>query len=148
MVIVYWMVSLNNDFVRFVICTGIVILVAQSASSFGTFLSACVPNVDVGIALAGPVLVPQIIFSGFLLNLESVSFIFLPLRYLSWFGYANEALMVNQWKGLKIKCGDDNSTDAEAMMRPCMRTGEDVLDSLNMKEVNLHLKLNFTKKKF
>jgi hypothetical protein len=64
------MANLNNDLDRYFICAGILILVAHTAVSFGTFLSACAPNTNVAIALSGPVLVPQMIFAGFLINLE------------------------------------------------------------------------------
>ncbi len=68
--ICYWMANLNNGIDRYFICSGIIILVAQTAVSFGEFLSACAPNTNSAIALSGPVLVPQMIFAGFLLNLE------------------------------------------------------------------------------
>ncbi len=42
------------------------------------------------IALSGPILVPFLIFSGFLINFSDVPNAFLLLRYISWFGYANE----------------------------------------------------------
>jgi hypothetical protein len=70
MTICYWMADLNHDPTKFFTCVAIVVLVAQIAISFGTFLSAIAPNTDVALALSGPLLVPLMIFSGFLLNLE------------------------------------------------------------------------------
>ena len=72
MSICYWMANLNNELDRFFTCVLIVILVAQTAVSFGTFLSACAPTTNIAIAISGPVLVPLMIFSGFLLNSEYI----------------------------------------------------------------------------
>jgi hypothetical protein len=49
------------------------------------------------------------------------------MRYLSWIGYSNEALLINQWSGIEgIKC-DGNST--------CLQNGEEVLLDLDMEKV-------------
>lgn len=105
MLIVYWMANISNSIENFLICAGIIILSAQAAVSFGNFLSATAPSTNVAIALAGPILVPLMIFSGFLINFDDVPVYFLFLRYISWFGYANEALQINQWEGVKnITC--------------------------------------------
>ena len=68
--IVYWMANLNPDPGRFFICMLVIVLVVQCSSSFGTFLSVVSPSTNVALAIAGPVLVPLMIFSGFLLNYE------------------------------------------------------------------------------
>lgn len=50
---------------------------------------------------------------------------FLVLRYLSWFGYANENLLINQFKGIKsIDC--DNAEETDCFKR--FSNGDDVLD--------------------
>jgi hypothetical protein len=59
---------------------------------------------------------------------SSVPVYFVWLKYISWFYYGNEALMINQWKGVEgIECGDSPS---------CTPDGEAVLDSLNFDKVN------------
>ena len=70
MSIAYWMANLNNNFERYVIAVVIIILVVQCSLAFGTFLSAIAPSVNIALAFAGPVLVPLMVFSGFLLNFE------------------------------------------------------------------------------
>ena len=64
------MANLGDNLHSFFITLGMIILVAQTSVSFGTFLSVSAPNTNAAIALAGPVLVPLMIFSGFLLNSE------------------------------------------------------------------------------
>ena len=70
--IVYWMCGLNPDFGKFMICVAAIVLVAQCAVSFGSMLSALAPNVNAALALAAPILVPLMIFSGYFLNNELV----------------------------------------------------------------------------
>ena len=70
MSIVYWMTNLNNAADRFIICVIVIILVVQCSHAFGTFLSAVSPSVDIALAISGPILVPLMIFSGYLLNYE------------------------------------------------------------------------------
>ena len=53
---------------------------------------------------------------------------FLLLKYVSWFGYANEALEINQWNGVdNIKCDND--------MELCFMTGDDIINYFNIKKV-------------
>jgi hypothetical protein len=74
--IVYWMAGLNSDIERFLICVGTIILVANCAVSFGSFLSCACPSVSAALAISGPILVPLMIFSGFFLNNATVPGIF------------------------------------------------------------------------
>jgi hypothetical protein len=51
------------------------------------------------------------------------------MRYISWFGYANEAIVTNQWRGVdNIECDQFNPN--------CFRRGSDVIEFLKMKEVS------------
>ena len=133
MLIVYWMANIGQSIQGFLICTGIIILSAQAAVSFGNFLSATAPSTNVAIALAGPILVPLMIFSGFLINFDDVPVYFLFLRYISWFGYANEALQVNQWEGVKnITCESTGCIQA-------FSSGDLILSYLQMNPVSFNL---------
>jgi ATP-binding cassette, subfamily G (WHITE), eye pigment precursor transporter len=125
MSICYWMANLNNELDRFFTCVLIVILVAQTSVSFGTFLSACAPSTNVAIAISGPVLVPLMIFSGFLLNSEDIPKYFIFLKYLSWFSYANENLIITQFHGVG-EIGCDNPNDCPKIKT--FETGDDVLN--------------------
>ena len=51
------------------------------------------------------------------------------LRYLSWFGYANELLSVNQWKGLTgIECPSNTTF--------CFQTGDQIISYLKINPEN------------
>jgi len=129
--ILYWMVGLNPDVVRFFTATAIVLLVTQVVLSVGYFLSCLSPNVDVALAIAPVVIIPFMLFGGFFLNSDSVPVWLSWLKWISWFIYSYEALLVNQWSGVEgIAC------DSEAS-NPCYSTGEQVLQRLSFEEGNL-----------
>jgi hypothetical protein len=161
--IVYWMANLNPDFTRFLICCTVIVLVVQCSLAFGTFLSVVSPSTNVGkhnikgifavdfynarnhnhvcklaLSLAGPVLVPLMIFSGFLLNYDSIPSYFIWLRYLSWFGYANELLVVNQWSGVEnISCPSNATTIGMNGPMFCFTKGEQIINYLKVKPVRV-----------
>jgi hypothetical protein len=74
------------------------------------------------------------IFGGYFLNNETTPKYFLWIRYLSWFNYANEAMVVNQWDGVKdIGCHTDPAL--------CFMEGESIMNYLNMKVDNFSFNL-------
>ncbi len=68
--IVYWMANLNNEATRFLICCATVILVANCASSFGSFLAAATPSINVALTVSSACLTPLFLFSGTFLKKE------------------------------------------------------------------------------
>lgn len=72
----------------------------------------------------------------FLLN-SSIPVYFVWLRYLSWFNYGNEALAINQWRGVDdIKCDVSNLT--------CPRNGDVILETLNFEKVRFYTRTSRT----
>ncbi|CAG0902373.1 unnamed protein product [Darwinula stevensoni] len=126
--VAYFMIGLNESVERFLVCTLIIIIVSNVSCSFGYMISCIANSVTMALSLAPPFIVPIMMFGGFFLNNASVPVYFVWLKYISWFYYGNEALMINQWKGVEgIECGDSPS---------CTPDGEAVLDSLNFDKVN------------
>lgn len=59
---------------------------------------------------------------------SSIPVYFIWLKYLSWFLHGNEAMSINQWRGVKdIEC-NSNFT--------CVENGEQVLENLSFNEVS------------
>ncbi|KAJ7318627.1 ATPase [Desmophyllum pertusum] len=102
----YWMIGLRADFWHFVICFGIIVLVTNVAVSFGYIISTIAPTITAATSLGPPLMLPLLIFGGFFLKNTTVPVYFVWLKYISWFMYGFEALIINQWKDYgHIDCG-------------------------------------------
>ncbi|RWS22138.1 protein white-like isoform X1, partial [Leptotrombidium deliense] len=149
--IFYWMVELNPGFNVFCANVLIAILVANCACSFGYLVSCVSNNMTIALSIAPPILGPLVIFGGYFLKNTSVPVYFIWLKYLSWFHFANEAAVVNQWQNIRnISCaGSDNPTifthvnssssyEADYDDIGCIRTGNQVILSFEYQKDNYY----------
>ncbi|KAK4320583.1 hypothetical protein Pmani_008587 [Petrolisthes manimaculis] len=127
--IAYHMVGFTDDVVNFFICAGIVVLVANCAISFGYMISCLARNLSVALAIAAPFIIPLMLFGGFFLNNGSTPSWLTWLKYLSWFNYGNEALVLNQWRGVESIACNANQT--------CFPNGEAVLSFLHFDQSSI-----------
>ncbi|KAK3882731.1 hypothetical protein Pcinc_012936 [Petrolisthes cinctipes] len=127
--IAYHMVGFTDDVVNFFICAGIVVLVANCAISFGYMISCLARNLSVALAIAAPFIIPLMLFGGFFLNNGSTPSWLTWLKYLSWFNYGNEALVMNQWRGVESISCNANQT--------CFPNGEAVLSFLHFDQSSI-----------
>ncbi|CAG9760791.1 unnamed protein product [Ceutorhynchus assimilis] len=128
--ICYYLIGLNTEMPRFFVACGIIVLVANAATSFGYLISCVSSTISMALSIGPPMLIPFLLFGGFFLNIQSIPVYFEWLAYLSWFKYGNEALMINQWENVtNIQCPRGNST--------CLRNGHVVLEIYNFKEEHL-----------
>jgi hypothetical protein len=98
------------------------------------FISSLSPSANVALTLAAPILVPLMIFSGYLLNYNSMPNYFAWIRYLSWFSYSNELLLLNQWDNyMNITCENNNTF--------CFRNGAEIIAFLNLEPGNYYLNI-------
>ncbi|XP_073236643.1 protein white-like [Porites lutea] len=95
----YWMIGLRGEFLHFLVCYGIMCLVTNVAVSFGYIISTIAPTITAATSLGPPLMLPLLIFGGFFLKNTTVPVYFIWLKYISWFMYGFEALIINQWKG-------------------------------------------------
>ncbi|XP_078378566.1 protein white-like isoform X2 [Oculina patagonica] len=94
----YWMIGLRQDFWHFLVCYGVVALLTNVAVSFGYIISTIAPTIPAATSLGPPLMLPLLIFGGFFLKNTTVPVYFVWLKYISWFMYGFEALIINQWK--------------------------------------------------
>ncbi|KAL1138055.1 hypothetical protein AAG570_009750 [Ranatra chinensis] len=125
--VMYYMVGLNSNPVRFITAGAIITLVSNVATSFGYFISCISSSISVALSIGPPIIIPFMLFGGFFLNAGSVPPYFKWLSHLSWFKYGNEALLINQWEGIdSIACTRTNTS--------CPRDGHVVLETYNFSE--------------
>ncbi|XP_065075064.1 protein white isoform X2 [Ochlerotatus camptorhynchus] len=126
--ITYPMIGLKSGAVHYLTALMIVVLVANVATSFGYLISCASSSISMALSVGPPVIIPFLIFGGFFLNSASVPSYFEYLSYLSWFRYANEALLINQWSTVEegdIACTRTNVT--------CPSSGQIILETFNFK---------------
>jgi len=134
--ILYFMVGLNSSIERFACCVLILELIVQCAVSFGYLISCISSTPQIAMALAGPVLMPLMLFGGFFINDGSIPEWINWMKYLSWFKYGNEALMINQWEGVTdFVCPANESID-NPNVEPCITKGEQVLHIFGFEKEN------------
>ncbi|XP_055690663.1 protein white isoform X2 [Lutzomyia longipalpis] len=132
--VAYPMVGLIGGFYHFFIASCIMALMANAATSYGYLISSISSSTSMALSIGPPVVIPFLLFGGFFLNSASVPFYFSWLSYLSWFRYANEALLINQWAEVEpgeIACNRANIS--------CPASGTIVLETLNFSEDNFML---------
>lgn len=103
---VYWAAGLRYSVGRFLLFTLILQLVSLTGFSFGLFAACLFNDLSVALALSILILLPFMIFSGLLLNIDTVP---VWLRWIQWVSpmrYGFSALMENQFSGWE-KPGSD-----------------------------------------
>ncbi|CUG00176.1 ABC transporter, putative [Bodo saltans] len=103
--IAYFMVGLQATaekfFMFFLICT----LVMLNSYTLCMFVSNVAKNYQVANVIAPLILVLFLLPSGFLINLNSIPIIWRWIKYISFFRYGFEALVLNEFDGLTFNCG-------------------------------------------
>ena len=64
-------------------------------------ISCAAPNVNIALAVGPTFLIPLMLFGGLFLQNSTIPVWLEWLKYLSWFMYSNEAMLINQWKGVE-----------------------------------------------
>jgi ABC-type multidrug transport system ATPase subunit len=134
----YWMVGFQSDFGKFVVFSVVIVLLALIGSGFGFLVSGITGDVQLSLSIAPGVIMPCLLFSGFLANLDSMT----PV--LSWIGYINPvkwafaALSLNEFRGLTIDC----SAEQAAEDRCVWTTGEQVIAQYDLERDTSEVAVN------
>lgn len=131
-VIIYFMIDLTQSPSSFFLFYAIVLLSSTCARSWGYIIAACSNSFPTANALAGPIILPFMLFGGFFIQDKNIPDYFIWLRYLSWIKYGFEAMCINQYQ--YIPTGLTYATTVNL-------TGLQVLDAMNINPNNLSLDL-------
>jgi len=128
--IVYWMAGLPAVLTTYTSFLLILVLQGFCASSLGMLVGCAAPSREVA-QMGMPILImPQMVFAGFMINLDSIPVAFVWAKYISFFRYCYEALMINVWQNWgSLEC------PASVAGQPAMcafKTGDDVLKMLSL----------------
>eukprot|EP01105_Mastigella_eilhardi_P022023 TRINITY_DN5391_c0_g1_i1.p1 TRINITY_DN5391_c0_g1~~TRINITY_DN5391_c0_g1_i1.p1 ORF type:complete len:698 (-),score=198.40 TRINITY_DN5391_c0_g1_i1:82-2175(-) len=131
-VIVYWSCGLNMQtahapFIFFCM----LILLANLGAAMGFFLSAATGSLSSSLQLAPAVFIPNVMFSGFVLDLATVTWVLRWAQYVTFLKYSFAVLAYNELHDLTFSCGDL----AEAQCQ--FKTGMDVLAYYQLDNTNI-----------
>ena len=90
------------------------------------------PTTEITMVLAPTILIPLMLLGGLFVNNSTIPASLQWMKYLSWFMYGNEALLINQWEGvdnIKYTCPSPSG------QVNCTVTGEYVLEKLHFSKV-------------
>jgi hypothetical protein len=121
---IYLLVNLRRDttsILRFIIT---VIVHALNSSSLGLLIGAAIPNVTVGQTVAPLVITVFLLFGGPILNVDSLSWVFRWIQYVSSIAYANKGMVQNEFLGATTTCVEG---------RVCYSNGDMVVETFSLK---------------
>ncbi|XP_020900669.1 protein white isoform X3 [Exaiptasia diaphana] len=129
--IAYWMIGLRPEFLPFVYAFCILTLLTNVALSYGYIISGLAPTVEGASSLGAPLMLPLMLFGGFFLKDSTVPDYFLWIKYISWFRYGFELMIVNQWDGYGTI--SNCTAGAEAL---CIPDGQAAIEFLGLDKDN------------
>eukprot|EP00850_Spirogloea_muscicola_P001102 SM000004S14972 [mRNA] locus=s4:536113:537672:+ [translate_table: standard] len=127
--IVYWIVHLQQTAAKFFIFGGIVLLEFTAMNAAGLLVSSIAPTPQVALALGPLVTVIFMLFGGFYVNLDNIP------GWIRWFSKCSPlqwgfvGLAINEFRGETFSC---KATDDQ-----CYRTGDAVLEHLSVGQYSI-----------
>jgi hypothetical protein len=135
---IYFVANLRHGIEHFFIYAGLLCLEYFVGISLGMLISALIRNVEMAPRVAPAFVILFLMFSGFLLNDESVPIYMAWLKHISFIRYTFQGLTVNEFAGAEFPEGCEIVTNDTALSGPprCS-TGDDVLEQLSFSEVEI-----------
>ena len=127
-VIVYWTVGFNPDPIRFLIFIAIVLVLSFTAGSLGLVIASVAPSGQAAASMGPPILVVAILFGGFYANTDNIPVFINWVQDISLVRWGFQGLMINEFNGVTLTCPKDAMTGAIDATKPCISTGEQVLE--------------------
>ncbi|CAJ0597742.1 unnamed protein product [Cylicocyclus nassatus] len=124
--ILYWMSRLTPLWDTFLFYLLVAVLVQNTTISIGYAAGCIFGTMSTAVAVLPIFVTPMLAFGGYFINQATLPWFFYPFKYLSYFGYAFESLVVNEWSHVDAISG---------CTRPhgvgCYHNGTDVINRLS-----------------
>ena len=122
--VLYFLSGMYQSAQDYIIYVMVISLVGMIAVTLGLIIGAMVPSVNLGPSLVSPILMPLIIFSGYLITKDFIKPWFIWIYYISFFQYAFNILVSSQFERLEFDCCCTNTSATEcycdfAAVLPC-----------------------------
>eukprot|EP00027_Filamoeba_sp_ATCC50430_P019093 CAMPEP_0168569962 /NCGR_PEP_ID=MMETSP0413-20121227/16461_1 /TAXON_ID=136452 /ORGANISM="Filamoeba nolandi, Strain NC-AS-23-1" /LENGTH=655 /DNA_ID=CAMNT_0008602541 /DNA_START=78 /DNA_END=2045 /DNA_ORIENTATION=- len=139
-IISYFMVGFQSS--RFVVFWLLVLLIANVGASMGLLVGIKAKDATTAISSVPLVVIPFMLFSGFLINVNSTPPYFIWIEYLSPIKYCFQGISINEFTDLTFTCSSDekvpilvNGTITGYECR--VPDGEAVIDNLGFQDVEI-----------
>jgi ATP-binding cassette subfamily G (WHITE) protein 1 len=121
--ICYYMIGLQPAIAKFFNACMVAVATALSGMAVGTVAGAAFPDITMALVVLPLILLPLMMFSGLFVNVGNLPAYFAWIKWVSPMKYAYQALMKNEYEGLRFaKC--------DPSKEPC--SGELVLEQMSM----------------
>eukprot|EP01135_Chromosphaera_perkinsii_P006341 Nk52_evm70s485 gene=Nk52_evmTU70s485 len=127
-ILFYFLVGFQTEADRFFVYLILLLLTVFCAQSMGLCISAIAPSLQIGQIIAPMLMILFMLFGGFYLNSNDVTPVFTWIQHISFIYYGFRSQCVNEYKGATFTCETSNF---------CLRTGEEVLESLGFQDVEI-----------
>ena len=101
--IIYWLCLFQKTFKKYIIFVGIIVIGSLCGLSIGTAIATAAENVNIALQFAPFCIIPLILFSGLLINCDSIPPYFTWIQYISPIRYMYQEVYKNEFKGLFYK---------------------------------------------
>ncbi|ETO07140.1 ATP-binding cassette superfamily, partial [Reticulomyxa filosa] len=139
--VMYWSVNLHPTAAAFFIFIAVTMLTSLSAISFGLFIAALAPSVEAANVMASPLMILQVMFAGFYININNIPIWLRWLENISYVRWAFMAFAINEFSGEHFHCD-------QGAGKACLATGDQVQFSFIKKKKKIHLLLFKPLKRF
>ena len=126
--IAYYMVGLQPSAEKFAWFFLINTLVMLNSYSLCLLVSSASKNYQVANIVAPLILVLYLLPSGFLINLDDIPIIWRWIKYISFFRYGFEGVVLNEFEGLYLHCNNTATVTVNGTVEPCMISGIDYVE--------------------
>ena len=101
--IIYWLCLFQKAFKKYIIFIGIIELGSLCGVSIGTAIASAAKNINIALQFGPFIIIPFILFSGLLINADSIPIYFSWIQYISPIRYMYQEVYKNEFKGLYYK---------------------------------------------
>jgi len=107
------------------------VLCALNAQSLALMVGAAIADPQAAVAVSPLLIIPMLLYTGYLKSLDTLPSWLAWLQYLSPFKFGFEILMVNEFTGLPISCDPDRQL-------PCpVESGDQLLEYMGLTEQDM-----------
>ncbi|KII72103.1 Protein white [Thelohanellus kitauei] len=113
--ITYFMIGFNQTVKSYFSFWLTLVLVSLVATSFGYLISALTSKYETASALAAPLMIPFMIFGGFMIRTKNIPIYFAWISYISWFRYGFDVFVSSQFTDTELICNSPVSFNCDSV---------------------------------